>query len=439
MPNAIPMQVYIKDEQPIIEYSIDEKKDRNYIRTIVENCLGKNYASFNYKNGQKIETGKFTADDGSITYVIIANITFMGGTEGQHPKDLKRIQYNLLWRDFYDEFSKKGRVLWMGLYSYKDYNVWGFFEPESYLKKHDGKKMISKGGHKAQYSCHIFLNDLYMSYDNEWFSKIDRKGNVVGSVRLDCLHKFMNNKYSTLNPILEVVNRINKTKIKWKEWIMASEAIPFMRELKSKNGFNQWKQNMWNGWLTEAIYSDYLCDNPSEYIDYVATSKNNTIKKEYKEFGLDLAFPKYPYHFVGDLKAVCFGDGNTLLNDESKVKNALKVYKKIWFIMYIHDKKQGKENDYEMVKWRNHYILDNGEWKKPIFDEFDAPKTPHSISYSEMIIIELNEITKNKYFTIGEQYGLNSDGKKRNEKFKVNKTLLQRINDDSFVIYRYRP
>lgn len=278
-----------------------------------------------------------------------------------------------------------------------------------------------------------------MSYDNEFFSKVDKNGNTVGSIRFDCLAKFLNNEYSTANPIIEVINNINKKEIKWNQWITAADAIPYMKNLKSKTGFNQWKQNMWNGWLTEAIYSDYLCDNPSDYIDYVATSKKKTVKDEYKEFGLDLAFPKVPYHFVGDLKAVCFGDGSTLLNDETKVKNALKVYKKIWFIMYIHDKKQGKENDYEMVKWRNHYILDSGEWKKPTFDELDAPKTPHSISYSEMIIIELNEITKNKYFTIGEQYGLNSDGKERNEKFKVNKSLLKSINDDSFVIYRYRP
>ena len=254
--------------------------------------------------------------------------------------------------------------------------------------------------------------------------------------------KYLNNAYCKSNPIIEVIEGINKKEIKWNKWINASDAIPYMKTLKSKNGFNQWKQNLWNGWLTEAIYSDYLNDNPSQYVDYLATSKNDDIKNEYKKYGLDLAFPKDPYHFIGDLKAVCFGDGNTFLNDETKVKKALNEYKRIWFIMYIHDKKQGKTNDYEMVKWRNNYIKDNNEWdwqKKPVFDELDAPKTPHSISYSEMIVIELNDVTKNKYFTIGEQYGLNSDGTARNDKFKINKSLLKSIDDDSFVIYRYRP
>ena len=119
--------------------------------------------------------------------------------------------------------------------------------------------------------------------------------------------------------------------------------------------------------------------------------------------------------------------------------DALNKYHRIWFIMYIHDKKQGKTNDYEMVKWRNHFIKDMGEWdlKKP-FNELSARNTPHSISYSEMVIIELNEITKEKYFSISKQFGLNSDGKPRNLKFTVDKNLLD-TSDDSFVIYRYRP
>ena len=49
----------------------------------------------------------------------------------------------------------------------------------------------------------------------------------------------------------------------------------------------------------------------------------------------------------------------------------------------------------------------------------------------------INEITKEKYFSINKQFGVNSDGKQRNLKFTVNKKLLD-TSDDSFVIYRYR-
>ena len=162
---------------------------------------------------------------------------------------------------------------------------------------------------------------------------------------------------------------------------------------------------------------------------------------EYKQSGLDLAFPKDPYHFIGDLKVVCEGYGDTLLNDETAVRNALEKYKKIWFIFYIHDKKGGKTNNYEMVRWRNQFIKE-GEWdyKEHLeFNELSARNSPHSISFSEMVIVELNEITKDRYFTIGAQWGPNSDGKARKDKFKIKKKLLTQIADDSFVIYRYRP
>ena len=36
MSNTIPMQMYIKDNNPVIEYSIDEKKERNDIHEFLE-------------------------------------------------------------------------------------------------------------------------------------------------------------------------------------------------------------------------------------------------------------------------------------------------------------------------------------------------------------------------------------------------------------------
>lgn len=38
-----------------------------------------------------------------------------------------------------------------------------------------------------------------------------------------------------------------------------------------------WKQNLWNGWLIEAYYSEFIHDNSSEYADYIATSENPSI------------------------------------------------------------------------------------------------------------------------------------------------------------------
>ncbi len=442
MPNATPMQMCFLDGELKIEYAEDSIKGREDIMVLLKTELGDSFSEICYRKGQRVATGVYENLSHQKTYVIVANLTFMGGKEGQHPKDLKRIQYNSMWREFYEEYSSKGRVLWLGLYSYKDLNVWAFFEPRTYLDKHAGSEMLSKGGHKAQYSCHIFLNDLYQGYVNDSFSKADKNNNIVGSVKNGFLKTFFDNDKPLLNPIIETIIRINEEKVDWNKWITAERAITYMRELQGVTGFMQWKQNMWNGWYIEALYSEYLYRNPSGYVDYISTSNNAKVREEYKGCGLDLAFPDENYHFIGDLKAVCEGDGNTLLNDESKVKSALQKYKRVWFVIYIHDKRQGKINDYEMVKWRNQFILEQGAWdyrNHPSFDPLSAPRTPHSVSYTEMVIIELNEITKSKYFSIGPQWGLNSDGNERNDKYKISKKMLEDITDDSFVVYRYRP
>ncbi|MBP3602789.1 MAG: hypothetical protein J6J79_01420 [Lachnospiraceae bacterium] len=430
----------IKNGETHIVYAKDTTKNMQEIYGVLERALGDAFNCFEYRKNQKVATGRYTNSRKESYYFIVANITFMGGKEGQHSLDLKRIQYNKMWRDFYNEFSSKGKVLWLGLYSYNDINIFGIFEPETYLHKHAGKSMISKGGHKANYSCHIFLNDLFQGHQNGYYSKKDKNGNIVGAISKDKMKNYFDKVSESGNPIITTIEAINQDYIDWNEWIRADRAITYMRSVQNITGFGQWKQNLWNGWYIEALYSDYLHNHSAKYVDYIATTKNENVKKEYSASGLDLAFPTEPYHFIGDLKAVCEGDGNTLLNDERKVKAALEKYKKIWFVIYIHNKKQGSTNNYEMVKWRNHYILDQGEWKPsekhPEFDEMSAPRTPHSVEYTEMIIIELNEITKEKYFSIGAQWGVNSDGNDRNDKFKVNKKMLKEINDDSFVIYR---
>lgn len=440
MANVTPLQMYKNETSIVTEYAADEVKTKHEIINCLNEVLGINFEAFDFKKNQKVVTGCYKCLDGSKIYLRIANITFMGGKEGQHPKDLKRIQYNVDWRDFYNTYKHDGKILWMGLYSYKSTKIWGIFEPDTYLKKHEHKKMITLLGKKSQYSCHIFLNDLFKGFENNYFEKVDKNKNNIKTVKYEFLKTLFDNIQCTTNPVLDEIKKVTNNVIPFKQWINAKDSILYMKSLKEKTGFNNWKQNLWNGWIVEAKYSEYLHDNPSTYIDYIATTFNQDVKNEYKNKGLDLSFQSPQYHFIGDLKAVCEGYGDTLLNDETKLKEALEQYKKIWFIIYLHEKKPGKTNNYEMVKWRNHYIFDEGEWdftKKPKFKEKDAPRTPHSIYFTQMIVIELNEITKDKYFKIGKQFGLNSNGTIRNDKFKVSKKLLKTINDDSFVIYRY--
>lgn len=439
MSNVIPQQIFISEGRLHTEYSPDSKVTGEYMSSLLSNNLGDSFEVI--ERGKKSVVGHYVTVGNQHIYIKVANLTCMGGQEGDHPKDLKRIQYNFRWRNFYNEYSCRGKVLWLGLYSHRGINIWAFFEPESYISKHIGKTMCTQDGKPSNYSCHIFLNDLYQGYENgnigRYYQKIDKNGNVVGAVSNTFLKAFFDNAIASRNPILEVINSINTTKVPWNQEILASQAIPYMRELIPICSFNQWKQNKWNGWLVEAMYSEYLHDSPSPYIHYVATTEDANVREEYRPFGLDLAYPHIDYHFIGDLKAVSEGDDNTYLNDIPRVDAALERYGRIWFVFYIHEKKKGDTNNYEMVEWRNNYIRSIGEWsrRKP-FDLRDAPQTPYSITFKEMVIVELNSLTKDIYFGTMHQ-GVNSNGQPRNDKYSISKRFLRCIDDDRFVIDRF--
>ena len=435
MVNVIPKQFYEDNELIKISYERDNVLTKNEMKEILEKILGDKFENIDYYKGQRTLTGCYKNEKNEKIFFMMANITFMGGIEGQHPLDLKRIQYNIMWRNFYNDYEEKGKVLWMGIYSYKDLNIFGVFEPETYLKEHEDDDMRTEKGRKSNYSCHIFLNDLLQGYKNGIFDKRDRNNNHIWTISSNYLKDYFEGNYEE-NPIIADIKKIN-AEIKWNQWIRADEAIIYMHGLESKTGFNKWAGNNWNGWYLEGLYSEYLYDYPSKYMEYIATSKIDGLGDKCKKYGLDLAFLNENYKFIGDLKNVCDDNADALLNDETKTKAGLNKYKRIWFVIYIHEKKPGKTNDYEMVKWYNHYKYDNGKWVEDEFNELSAPYTPHSINMKEMIVIELNEITEEKYFKIKKQYGKNTNRKSRKDKYAINKRLIRGIkNDDSFVIYR---
>lgn len=467
MANAIPQQLVFKKGAFKSDRNKDTIKKKREIVNLLQHYLGEGFEHINYVPGSRIVYGKYTKKDGKVVYLQVANLTFMGGKEGQHPADLKRIQYNLRWRKFYYKYHKvEGDVLWLGLYSYNDINVWAFFRPETYLAKHEGKSMKTKSGIMSNYSCHIFLNDIKQGIEQGktggYFSKIDVRGNEVGAVSKDNLKKFLDNEANCENSILSVINSINRDVIPWDGFVTAQTAITEMYDMsKSPIGFNNWKQTMWNGWYIEALYSEHLYNHPSDYIHYIATTKNKEVKNEYANYNLDLAFPYGENRFIGDLKAVSFNSDkfpkcrkneentpqieeivnkyNTFLNDKDAVNNAIKQFKRIWFIIYLHDKKPGSTRRSEMVKWRNNFIKEKGEWdKNKEFNELSAPRTPHSVHYKRMVVVELNELNKDKYFKLKGQ-GKNTNGKPRPQKYSISKLILNITNDDGLVIARYEP
>lgn len=438
MPNAIPLQL---TKNHVMVNDRDKILNKREVEGILKELLGDQVEIFDFIPRQKVTTAVFHGPQHNI-YLIIANITFMGGQEGQHPLDLKRIQYNVLWREFYTKYNKgDDEVKWLGIYSYDSLNVFASFSPETYLEKHKGKDMISKGGVKAQYSCHVFLNDLYKGLEEGVFSKIDARNNTIVTIAPDNLFNYLSSviKSDPNQAIIDSINKVSDT-IPFKRWIRADEGIPYIKSLDDLNlfssPFNEWRQNQWGGWYIEGYYYSYYAKHQDEPVKYLKACSDQHILNEYKQYGLDVAFPEGSAPFIGDVKTMEATNGKAYLNDETHTIEALARYGKIWIVIYLFDKKEGKTDDYSMVKWRNHYIANSDG--TPCLNEMSAPYTPHSVYFKEMVIVELNPVTAPLYFEVLTQ-GRQHDGSSRNRKYGIKKQYLNRIGTtDGFIVHRYR-
>jgi len=124
-------------------------------------------------------------NSGKKLYVMVANLTFMGGKLGQHPVYKKRIQYDFRWRDYYIQNIKNGPVIWLGLYSFNDIDAWVIFEPKTYLEKQKGK------GNFTSRSCHADIRDIQKACkQNKWIESTDQKGNKSTAIPKTCLSDY---------------------------------------------------------------------------------------------------------------------------------------------------------------------------------------------------------------------------------------------------------
>lgn len=103
MANVIPQQIYIHNNEVLTKFDKDSVKTSAYIHKSLKSVLGSSYERIYFHKGMRNVCGQYTTSFGNKIFFMVANLTFMGGKEGQHPKDLKRIQYNVIWREFYEE------------------------------------------------------------------------------------------------------------------------------------------------------------------------------------------------------------------------------------------------------------------------------------------------------------------------------------------------
>ena len=345
------------------------------------------------------------------TYFLTGAITWLSNP---HPLFKKRLQLKKWYRDVYEEynFKENSDVRIVGIYRYDGMHIFVEFDTEKYMKN----KLNSS-------SAHVYSNDLYQALKNDYFTKIDQKGNKITTIASRNFKKYIDNGHVPAkhakpmkSTIFDLFAKFNNG-FSFGEWITAVSAI---EKMKSKKWY-QWKGTEWAGWFLEYELNEFIeqeqCQNTMMYIGNKKTS-------DLLDF--DLYFKND--EFYGDLKASDITKKEAPGNDKDATLEAINYNGKLWYVIYEHETKKDIDYNSEMAIARMELI---GKPYKEGSKISYKTRMKHSVNFKKMKILELNRINMHEVLRDFNQ-GRNSDGNERKAKFRITKK-----NIDNFTVYSY--
>ena len=345
------------------------------------------------------------------TYFLTGAITWLSNP---HPLFKKRLQLKKWYRDVYEEynFKENSDVRIVGIYRYDGMHIFVEFDTEKYMKN----KLNSS-------SAHVYSNDLYQALKNDYFTKIDQKGNKITTIASRNFKKYIDNGHVPAkhakpmkSTIFDLFAKFNNG-FSFGEWITAVSAI---EKMKSKKWY-QWKGTEWAGWFLEYELNEFIeqeqCQNTMMYIGNKKTS-------DLLDF--DLYFKND--EFYGDLKASDITKKEAPGNDKDATLEAINYNGKLWYVIYEHETKKDIDYNSEMAIARMELIGKPYEEGSKISYK---TRMKHSVNFKKMKILELNRINMHEVLRDFNQ-GRNSDGNERKAKFRITKK-----NIDNFTVYSY--
>lgn len=355
-------------------------------------------------------------EDGKVYHILARSCTYLGNP---HPIFKKRVQFPLWFNEYSNTINNQDKeidVRYIGVYHFGDEQhgdnvIFVDFKKDTYL---------AKKGHNS--SAHVYTNDLFQAMTYGVFTKEDRFGNTITTIRRDKFRDYIVGKISDTNSLFDLFRKFNNG-FSFGQWIKALDAIKEMHD----NAWIHWRQAEWAGWFLEYRFSKFTTDNDvTDKIRYVGSSQ-----KREGELDFDIRFEEED--FYGDLKASDITKKEAPGNDKESLIDCIYRYDKFWYVIYEHETvKDSESTDYEATKGRNRYI-------KSIDSSYDKndmsyhQRMKNSVKFVKMSIVELNRVNYREALTDFNQ-GHQSDGKARNPKFNIDKKVLD---NDNFVVFRY--
>ncbi len=326
------------------------------------------------------------------------------------PAFKKRIQIPIKWLDIESEARAAGLVTrFIGIYSYRDVTIFVDFDPATYVRR--------KANNSA---AHVATNDLHQAQVVGQFSRVDRNGNHLTSVRADELSRYLSGGVAPEDPRIEVFRRFNAELLDGRE-IPALEAVQEMHAAAWPDRF----QAEWPGFYLEYRFDAFV--RRSSLLDLVEFQKD----KRRHRYDFDLAFrSRLSVDYYGDLKASDIVKHESPGNDAEDVRRCVQEYGRFWYVIYEHTTKHARDNgDVATIAW-NEWRRSVGHKGRKEFDPLSyARKFKESVTFRRMMILEVNEA--NFEIVLGSfRQGQQPDGAERALKVMINKKYI-----DNFLIY----
>ncbi|MDO8147488.1 hypothetical protein Q6350_03500 [Isoptericola sp. b515] len=327
------------------------------------------------------------------------------------PEFKKRIQIPHRWLDVARHASHDSlRTRFVGIYHFGDVTIFVDFDPTGYL------------GRKANNSAaHVCTNDLHQAQTLGTFSRVDRNGNRLTSVRYDQFAQHLQGS-GTEVPRLEAFRRFND------EFLLGQqiESLDAVKEMHAANWPDAF-QSEWPGFYLEQQFDRFIRVNGLSDLVRYQKAKRST------QLDYDLVFPTRDVaDYYGDLKASNLAAKESPGNDLEDLRRCIETFGRFWYVVYEHETKHARHND-------NSATIAWNEWRRSVgyhassrkaYDELSyAKRFKESVRFVKMLILEVNAANFDVVLRTFAQ-GKQPDGSARALKVMINKKVI-----DNFLIF----
>lgn len=322
----------------------------------------------------------------------------------------KRIQIPKSWLIVERKARADGLIpRFVGIYHHKNVTIFVDFDPSTYT------------GRKANNSAaHVATNDLYQAQTKGIFTRVDRNGNRLTSVRADLFADYLTGSRRPSTPRLDVFRRFNL------ELVSAGQidALDAVREMHAA----AWPDRFQGEW--PGFYIEYRLDTFLRKQALTGLVEFQKVKK-HGQFDYDLIFKSAGLpEFYGDLKASNVMVRQSPGNDAEDLRRCIQQFGRFWYVIFEHETRHARNNEnLATIAW-NRWRRSVGHRGNKQYDDLSyAGKFKESVRFVGMKILEVNQANFNVVL------GDFAQGAQPSGADRALKVMIKKRNIDNFLIY----